>query len=329
MNGKNLRALGTYGFLVLMIIFFGLTTHNFFTFSNLINILIQITPVVIAASAVTLLMVSGSLDLSVGGVLALSGVVSAGLASTGMPLILAFAGGVAIGLVVGLVNGALVVGLGINPVIATLGTLYATTGAAWLLTGGSTSVAPNNEAFADLGTGRIGPIPVMVIVMAVTVALFVFLERRTLLGKYSVAIGSNFEGSRLAGVKVNFYRVLLFMLAGVACGIAGIINASQLSGGQPSVGSGFEFAIIVAAVVGGVSLAGGRGTVLGTLGGAAIIGVIHVALNLNFVDPFWQQIIEGILLVGVVAIDVLLARDFRRPQWLSFRTKQQETTVQV
>ena len=231
--------------------------------------------------------------------------------------IVAFAGGVATGLLVGLVNGLLVVGLGINPVIATLGTAYATTGAAWLLTGGSTSVSPNNAAFGDLGTGRVGPLPIMVIVMVVVVAVFVLLERRTLLGRYSVAIGSNLEGARLAGIRVSRYQIALFILSGSACGVSGILIASQLSGGQPSVGTGFEFAIIVAAVVGGVSLAGGRGTVLGTVAGAAIIGVIHVALNLNFVDPFWQQIIEGILLVGVVALDVLLGRNFRRPRWLS------------
>jgi ribose/xylose/arabinose/galactoside ABC-type transport system permease subunit len=147
------------------------------------------------------------------------------------------------------------------------------------------------------------------------------LEKRTLLGKYSVAIGSNFEGARLSGIRVNGTRVLFFVLSSASCAGAGILYASQLSSGQPSVGTGFEFSIIVAAVLGGVSLAGGRGTVLGTVAGAGIIGVIHVALNQNFVNPFWQQIIEGVLLVGVVALDSLLNRGFRRPTWLGIPRK--------
>lgn len=316
MSPKTARTLGTYGFLALLVAYFSITTPNFASYNNVINILVQIAPVVIAGAAVTLVMVSGSLDLSVGGVLALSGVLSATFAAKGWPLLMAFGAGVLIGVVVGLVNGFLVVFLRINPVIATLGTLYAATGTAWLLTGDATSVSPGRGDYSDLGTSRLLNVPWTVIVMIVVLLIFIFLERWSVLGKYSVAVGSNFEGARLAGIRVNGFRVLLFALAGAACAIAGVMYSSQLASGQPSVGVGFEFSIIVAAVVGGVSLSGGRGTVLGTLAGAGIIGVIDVALNQNFVNPFWQQIIEGILLVTVVAVDSLLQGGLPRPKWL-------------
>lgn len=321
MTTKIFRSWGPFAFLVVLVAYFSFSNSHFATVSNLFNILIQIVPVVIGVAAVTLLMVSGSLDLSVGGVLALSGVTAALLSAAGLPVTIAFIGGIAIGLVVGGINGVLVVFLGINPVIATLGTAYAATGAAWLLTGDSAAVAPGNDGFFVLGTARVVGIPWIVIVMVVVVAIFVVLEKLTLVGKYSVAVGSNFEGARLSGIRVNGFRVLLFILASIACGIAGILYASQLTSGQPSIGTGFEFSIIVAAVVGGVSLSGGRGTVIGSVVGAAIIGVIHVALNENFVNSFWQQIIEGVLLVGVVALDSLLQEAIPRPSWLTFSRK--------
>ena len=317
MNSKTVRTLGTYGVLSLLAISFAITTPNFATYNNLINILVQIAPVVIGGAAVTLVMVAGSLDLSVGGVLALSGVLAATFSAAGWPLPLAFAGGIIAGLVVGLVNGLLVVFVRINAVIATLGTLYAATGAAWLLTGDATSVSPNNPAYADLGTQRLMNVPWTVVIMVVVVVCMLVLERFTVVGKYAVAVGSNFEGARLAGIRVNGFRMLLFAFAGIACAIAGVLYSSQLASGQPSVGTGFEFSVIVAAVVGGVSLSGGRGTVLGTVAGAGMIGIIHVALNQNFVNPFWQQIIEGALLVVVVAIDSLVQGGLPRPRWLA------------
>ena len=156
-------------------------------------------------------------------------------------------------------------------------------------------------------------------IMIAVVVVFVFLERFTLLGKYTVALGSNFEGARLSGISVGRLRVLLFVLAGSATGLAGVLSASKLNSGQPTIGQGFEFQVIVAAVLGGVSLAGGRGTVLGTTAGAAIVVVIGVALNINNINTFWQQIILGVLLVTVVALDVIFKVERRRPSWLRVR----------
>jgi ribose/xylose/arabinose/galactoside ABC-type transport system permease subunit len=315
---RLVRTWGTYGILALLYLYFAFTTPGFGTIGNLRNILVQLVPVVIAGAAVTLVMVGGSLDLSVSGSLALSGVMAAWLSAHGQPLPVALILGMVTGAFIGLVNGGLVVGLGINAVIATLGTAYVATGIANLMSNGS-SVIVDDPNFSTLGTGSMGGIQYSVMMMIAVVVVFLFLERFTLLGKYTVALGSNFEGARLAGISVGRLRVLLFVLAGSATGLAGILSASKLNSGQPTIGQGFEFQVIVAAVLGGVSLAGGRGTVLGTTAGAAIVVVIGVALNINNINTFWQQIILGFLLVTVVALDVIFKKDRRLPAWVRVR----------
>ena len=314
---RVLRTWSTYVILIALYLYFVFTIPTYGGVDNLKNILVQMVPVVIAGAAITFVMVSGSLDLSVGGTIGLSGVIAARFAGDGHSLIMSMILGVLVGTIVGLINGFLVVALKINPVIATLGTWYVCQGVASLLSGGA-SVTVVNEHFADLGTAQVGWAPYSVILMIVIVLVAVFLERFTLLGKYTIAMGSNFEGARLSGIRVDRLRVGLFVLAGTAAGIAGIVVASRLDSGQPTLTTqGWEFQVIVACVLGGISLSGGRGTVLGTCAGAAIVVVISVALNQKGVNPFWQLIIQGALLVGVVAIDDLFKGDRQRPQWLS------------
>lgn len=300
---------GLTTFLILLVLGLVLTlmNENFLTTANMQNVLRQVSVTAISAVAVTLVMVAGGLDLSVGGVVALSGVTAALLAGSGMPLWAAFVGGVVIGLVVGLVNGILVVSLGINSVIATLGTMSISRGTAQLLTNGS----PVHEVppeFRALGTGFMGFVPIPVVLMLFTVVVFVLIQRRTLLGKHAVAIGSNLEAARLAGIRVNRVRVALFVISGAMAGFGGIIVASRLNSGQPNAGMGFEFAVIVAAVLGGTSLSGGEGRVEGTLIGALIVGVLGNGLNLLGVRPFWQNVVEGVVLVVAVGLDLLLRR---------------------
>lgn len=313
---QRLRTSGTYALFVIICIVFGVIAPNFATTTNIRLVLEEIAPVVISGAAVTFVMVSGSLDLSVGGVLEISGVVAADLSAHGAPLAVAFIAGIAVGALVGLVNGFLVVGLGINAVIATLGTWYVSDGIANLMAHNGSAITGVSNAFNTLGAGRVGGIPYALIVMVAVVVVFIGIERKTLVGKYSVAVGSNFEGARLAGLRVDRIRVLLFVASGAATGLAGLVVASRLDSGQPTVGTNFEFEVIVAAVLGGVSLAGGRGTVLGVCVGAAIVGVINNALDLLNVQTFWQEIIEGLILVIVVAVDVLLKTDGQRPAWL-------------
>jgi ribose/xylose/arabinose/galactoside ABC-type transport system permease subunit len=316
---QRLRTSATYALFVLICIVFGVIAPNFATTTNFRLVLEEIAPVVISGAAVTFVMVSGSLDLSVGGVLEISGVVAADLSAHHVPLALCLVAGVGVGGIVGLINGFLVVGLGINAVIATLGTWYVSDGVANLIAHDGSAITGVSNSFNTLGGGNVGGIPYALIVMVAVVIGFILLERKTLVGKYSVAVGSNFEGARLAGLRVDRIRVLVFVASGMATGLAGLVVASRLDSGQPTVGTNFEFEVIVAAVLGGVSLAGGRGTVLGVCVGAAIVGVIDNALDLLNVQTFWQEIIEGLILVVVVAIDVLLKTDGSRPQWLEMR----------
>jgi ribose/xylose/arabinose/galactoside ABC-type transport system permease subunit len=314
---QRLRNSGTYILFVLICVTFGIIAPNFATTTNLRLVLIEIAPVVISGAAVTFVMVSGSLDLSVGGVLEISGVIAADLSAHGVPLVVCFIGGIAVGALVGLINGYLVVGLGINAVIATLGTWYVADGVANLVAYNGSAITAVTPSFGTLGEAGAGPIPYSLMVMVVVVIIFIFLERKTLMGKYSVAIGSNYEGARLAGLRVNRIRVLLFVASGAATGLAGILVASRLDSGQPTVGTNFEFEVIVAAILGGVALTGGKGTVIGVCVGAAIVGVINNALDLLNVQPYWQEIIEGLILVAVVAAGVLAKKRTGGAPWLA------------
>ena len=284
-----------------------LTADNFFDWTNAQNILRQISVVAIVASAATLVMVGGGLDLSVGGIAALSGVGAALIAVQGASTEQAFVLGALIGVGVGLVNGLLIVTLGLNPVIATLGTLYVARGAANLLSDGLPIYdVPLN--WSNLGTGFTFGLPTPAVILAVVVTVLWIVQRFTLLGKYAVAVGSNFEAARLTGIRVDRVRIGLYVISGAAAGLGGIVLSSILNSGQPTAGVGLEFDVIVAAILGGTSLTGGQGSVFGTLIGALIIGTVNNGLNLLGVQTFWQTIVQGVILVLAVALDVLVQR---------------------
>jgi ribose/xylose/arabinose/galactoside ABC-type transport system permease subunit len=287
--------------LAALIVTFALLSDRFATVANGTNILRQISAVVIVGAPVTLLMVSRGFDLSVGGVVALSGIVAASLASQ-IPLPLAFIVGSSMGLLIGVVNGILTVKIGVNPVIATLGTLYVARGGGLLFTGGS-NIDRVPPGYNFLGGGYVGPVPVPVLVMTIVVLVFVVLERKTLLGRFAVAVGSNPGAAYLSGVPVALTQFALFALSGLMAGLAGVMLSSRLSAGVPTLGIGFEFDVIVATILGGTSLAGGEGTVLGMVLGAVIVGVLNNGLNLLGVQSFWQVVTQGIVLVIAVAID--------------------------
>lgn len=293
--------------LVLLWVFLSITADNFLDVTNAKNILRQISVIGIVAAAATLVMVGGGLDLSVGGVAAISGVCAALLSVHGLGMELAFVLGALVGVGVGLVNGILIVNVGLNPVIATLGTLYVSRGVANLLSDG----LPIYDVPLDwsrLGTGTTFSLPTPAVIMVIVVAVLWAVQRYTLLGKYTVAIGSNFEAGRLAGIPVNRVRVALYVISGAAAGIGGIVLSSILNSGQPTAGVGLEFDVIVAAILGGTSLTGGQGSVFGTLIGALIVGTLNNGLNLLGVQSFWQTIVQGVILVAAVALDALVQK---------------------
>jgi ribose transport system permease protein len=280
---------------------------RFLALENLMNVSRQIAMLVTVGSVVTMLMVTRNFDLSIGGVVALSGCVAAVLAGADVPIPLAFAIGTVVGTAVGIANAVLVVIVGINSVVATLGTMYLTRGSALLVTGG---VAIYNvpEGYETLGAGYVGPVPIPAIIMLGFVVVMTVVERRTWLGKYARATGSNALSARLAGVPTRHVQVLLFVLAGTAAGWAGILTGSRVGGGIPTVAQGLEFSVVVAAVLGGTSLAGGEGSVVGTLLGAVLVGTLNNGLNLLGVPTFWQTVALGVVLVLAVLLDVMLRR---------------------
>jgi ribose/xylose/arabinose/galactoside ABC-type transport system permease subunit len=296
--------------LILVFVFgyFGFAAKNFFTSDNILNILRQVSVTTIVASAATLIMITRGLDISVGGILAFAGVVFAKLATQELPLPLCLLVTVIASAFIGLINAGLVVGLKVNPVIATLGTMYSSRGLAFLYSGGGSVANGLPLNFTTLGRGYIGFMPVPVLVMIIVVVIFWFLLNKTLLGKYTFAIGGNPVTATLAGIPTSKIITTLFILVGAAAGVSGALMASRLGAGQPNVGNGFEFDVILAILLGGTSLAGGEGAIEGTLVASIIVGVLSNGLNMMGVHTFYQYIIKGFVLVLAVVIDQQLKR---------------------
>jgi ribose/xylose/arabinose/galactoside ABC-type transport system permease subunit len=256
-------------------------------------------------------MVAGGLDLSVGSIVAVAGVTAAKfVADAHWPLPISFLLGVIAGGVVGGLNAFLVVGMRINPVITTLGTMYIGRGLANVVAGGS-PVTGVPLTFNDLATSFVGPIPTPVVIFAVIAAVMIVVERKTLLGRWMIASGGNQEAARLSGIPVNRTRVILYILSGLAAGIAGILINSRVATGDPTSGTGFEFDVIVAVVLGGTAITGGQGTIIGSIVGVLIVGVLDNGLNLMGVSTFYQNIVEGVVLIFAVGVDEAFRRTWR------------------
>lgn len=295
---------------VLLVIMLALTilSRDFLTVTNISNVLRQQVATVIAGCAVTLLMVSGSFDLSIGSIMAIAGTFSAILATWGVPVFIAVLIAVAAGALVGVINGLLVILLDVPSIIATLGTMYAMRGVAWVVTNGNSISRGLPRDFTVLGRGFVGPISLSLLIMAAVVVLFLFIQHKTLLGKYAFAIGGNRRTALLSGINVKRIGVILYVLVGALSGFAGAMTASRLGVGNANIGDGFEFDVVVAVVLGGTSLDGGEGSVFGMLIGALIVGFIANGLNLMGVSSFYQEIVKGVVLVGAVLLDRILQK---------------------
>lgn len=275
---------------------------TFLSGRNLVFVLLQISVNTILASGMTMVILSEGIDLSVGSVVALAGVVGADLVAQGWPVPLAAAVAIGLGALVGLVNGASIVYLRVAPFIATLAMMTAARGLAYLYTDG-VSVGNLPESFTVWGNGRIGPVPIPVVVAAVVVGGTAILLGRTVFGRRLYALGGNEEAARLAGVRVGRAKILIYTLMGALAALGGILLAARLGAGDPKAGQLFELTAIAAVVVGGTSLAGGRGGVWGTVLGALIIGVLDNGLVLMDVSAFWQMVVKGLVILGAVALD--------------------------
>ena len=305
---SNYQKLVIVGVLLLIMAVLTVLSRDFLTITNVTNVFRQVSTTVIAGSAVTLLMISGNFDLSIGSIMAISGTMHALMVVWGVPIPLALALCVLIGVVVGLVNGALVVLLDMPSFIATLGTMYAVRGAAWVITGGNSISRGLSKSYTVLGRGYIGPVPISILITLVIFAVFYFIQKKTLLGKYAYAIGGNRRTALLSGISVKKVGVTLYVLVGALSSFAGAMLSSRLGTGNASVGSGFEFDVVVAVILGGTSLDGGEGSVFGMLIGALIVGFIANGLNLLGVHSFYQDIVKGVVLVGAVFLDRFLKK---------------------
>lgn len=303
-----LQKLVIVGVLVLIVIVLSLLTDTFLTVTNLKNVSRQVSFVVITGSAVTLLMISGNFDLSVGSTLGLTGMLSAYFVTLGVPLWLSIILSTLIGTCIGLFNGILVVRLKIPSIIATLGTMYIARGVALVITEGHSIHLGLGPNFTFLGRGYLGPVPITLLIIIFILGLFYFIETKTILGKYAFAIGGNKRTALLSGVNVGAIIILLYVLVGTLTGFSGTLLASRLGVGQPMVGQGFEFDVIVAVILGGTSLKGGEGSVFGMLIGAFIVGLIANGLNLLGIHSFYQSILKGAILAGAVLLDIMLKK---------------------
>jgi ribose/xylose/arabinose/galactoside ABC-type transport system permease subunit len=285
-------------------IFAQIATGHFLLSRNLWGLFVQIGVVAMIAAPVSIVMVAGCIDVSLGGTVVLSGVVSGLLAAHGMALWLSFLIAVLVGVLVGLANSFLILGIGITSLIATIGTLYVTQGIGNILTNGL-PVAGVPPSYATVGSGTIGggSIPIQVPMVLGVLLLFIGIQRYTSLGRYAIATGSNRRGAFLNGVPVRRTITLCFVLSGAAAGWGGVVYGSRIGTPVPVVDQDLLFQVIVACVVGGTSLTGGRGTVFGAFTGAMLIAVVNDTLDLLGVSTFWQYIALGGLLVLAVGFD--------------------------
>ena len=301
------RRFGTViGLGVLCAVLWALTPH-FLTVSNLLNVAQQTSINAIVAVGMTFVIISGGIDLSVGSIVALSGVILGSLLQGGQPLAVALPAALAVGLACGLLNGALVSVGRLPPFIATLGMMSVARGAALVFTEGR-PVSGFDEGFRSLATGSLGFVPAPVVVMIVVYVAAHLVLTRTTFGRYVYAIGGNEEATRLSGVAVRFHKTAIYGVSGVMSAAAAIVLTARLNSAQPIAGTMYELDAIAATVIGGTSLMGGEGTLAGTLVGALIMGVLRNGLNLLGVSSFLQQIVIGGVIVGAVLVDTVLKR---------------------
>ncbi|BDG30011.1 ribose ABC transporter permease (plasmid) [Thermus thermophilus] len=292
------------GILVLVL---SLLSPYFLTPSNLLNILRQVSINAILALGMTVVILKGGIDLSVGSLLALAGAMAAGLAVAGLSPVLAMGLGIGVAIALGILQGLLVAYAGLPPFIVTLAGLTAFRGLTLVYTDGR-PITGLPEPFLFLGNGTVLGIPVPVMAMLLFLLLTHFLLRYTAWGRYLYAIGGNEEAARLSGVPVAPIKVFAYAYSGLAAGLAALVLTGRLNSAQPTAGTGFELDAIAAAVVGGTSLAGGRGTAWGTFLGALIIGVLNNGMNLLNVSAFYQLIAKGVVIVLALLVDRLVRR---------------------
>lgn len=306
---KTPEMLTLIGFFVLCIIF-SVVSEEFLSLTNISNIIRQVSINGILAVGMTFVILTGGIDLSVGSVMALTGTIMAGMMiNVGLSPLAAVLVGIILGAVIGYINGAFTAYARIPAIIVTLAMMEIARGAALLYTGGyPLSGLPASYSF--IGQGYLfGVIPMPAVIMIIVFVVAYIILNHLPLGRYIYAIGGNEEAVRLSGIKVKRIKASVYLISGITAGIAGAIMSSRLSSGQPMAGEGYELDAIAAVVLGGTSIAGGRGHIFGTLLGALLLGVLSNGLNLLGVSPYVQRVLKGAIIIGAIYYSSIRQKD--------------------
>jgi inositol transport system permease protein len=313
-TGAFIKKYAIIGILLLFVILLAvLTQGSFLQGQNLINVIRQVSAIAIIATGMTFVIIIKGIDLSVGSIVAVAAVVSSSLAQTPeasvimypglqLPVIVSILSGLAVGAMLGLINGALVAGFNIAPFIATLGMMTSARGLALIYSGGR-PISRLQPGFNFIGQGDLLFIPVPIWILAIVAVAAHIVLNFTRFGRHTYALGGNEQAARVSGISLNKVKIAIFTLSGLLAGLAGMVLAARIGSGNPQLGTGIELDAITAAVIGGTSFNGGVGTIWGTIVGALIIGIINNGLDLMNVSPFMQQVVKGAIIVIAIIID--------------------------
>ena len=295
---------GILSVLVLLCVIVSIATSKFLKPNNLISVLRQISINAYIALGMTLIIILGHIDLSVGAIVAMSGTLTVGFIVTqGLPIPVAILLGILLGMVAGLISGMIVTYFRVPAFIITMAMMNVCSGVAYVYSGGQ-ATRINDDFFSAIGTGYLfNTIPLPVVYMIILIIVISFLLGKTKFGTYIYAIGGNREAARLSGVPIKKVEIAVFTISGVLSAFAGLVLCSRMYSGQPSVGNGYELDAIAACVLGGTSMSGGKGRISGTIFGAMVIGIISNGLNLIGVSSYWQLIVKGLIIACAVLLD--------------------------
>ena len=288
--------------LLVLSIIMTMLSDKFLTSGNLINILRQVSQYGICAIGMTMVILLGGIDLSVGSVQALAGVTAVYVLNQTGSIVLAVIAGIVTGALIGLINSLIITKMNISPLICTLGTMSIISGVSLVATK-AVSIPVSDKAYMNLGIGRIGPFPIPVVILLILIIVFYFVLNHTVFGRYIYAIGGNRDSADLAGIPVKKVIIITYIVAGMLTGLAAVILSARMGSGQPSAGTGFEMSVIAAVIIGGVSLSGGRGSLVGAMIGVLTLYVLTNGMVLLDISSFWQDIMRGVLIILAVFVD--------------------------
>lgn len=312
LHSDAMQRLLAFGALILLFVVFSLASPYFLTRDNVIGIFLATTVNGLLALGVTYVIITGGIDLSIGTVMTLTSVI-AGVFITnwGLPVPLGVLAALATGMLCGLVNGVIIARLKMPPFVATLGMLYVAKGLSLVIAQLKPIYFDDTPAYRMIAMGSIVPgieIPNAILVLFGAAIVASLILTKTILGRYTFALGSNEEATRLSGVNTNTWKIAVYTLCGLFAGLAGVVVSARINSAQPSLGQGYELDAIAAAVIGGTSLSGGEGTILGTVIGAFIISTLNNGLRILSVPQEWQIVITGVILIVAVYLDIIRRR---------------------